>query len=688
MSLSLYYSKMAASMWRKSGSRIQGNVVQFLRFSRLALASNHTKEYSDQTQSVVIPNKVKRDDLSVLRALSQTVSKDPTALPYVFIDDPYLLPKSAAERRRYLLAKESGRKSAQYVMNSKPEVFLGLQKDEPKIEAFYPPVDSAVSEVNEAAILERIGVRDMEGALQVHTQLIESGHHVSLEVNNILLDFLCYHGGHLPTDDSVLKKMLAPNTQKEEGEGDTASEIGEENGEGVVKSGKEENSNLKRWKNRYKLIQWKDGNPADKLFDSMEERDSRSYNSMIRGLVKHGAHSRAYTLYNEMQERGIQTDVHAYNALIEGSISIRDDYKERWSVMAQLMKQMDIEKVQPNLGTFNTLLDNLRIMGALGRKMGLKTVAEMKACGVEPSLGTYSLLLMIFYKDSLPPSDILYDIMDTIEGQEFSMRHPKDVEFFKNAMSVCLSLRDVELAYSVDLLLNTGENYKLAGDYTGQNVYYGKFFHLICLMDNAESMFEYYNKFVPSALIPSTIVYMDMLRSLETACAYDNIPQLWNDMCMYGHRYRQDVLETLIQVMATSSDASPEHKSQFCSVALDIISAAKESTSRADQIKFGSLTLEFIMSICLQAKELEASWRAMQYIEKKNKVPSIALLEDFIQLCVDEQDITKALGCVRLAVGSGLPGSVGLADSIRTNLKLNNQQRKLLEDIMIEEDML
>lgn len=46
------------------------------------------------------------------------------------------------------------------------------------------------------------------------------------------------------------------------------------------------------------------------------------------------------------------------------------------------MKQMDIEKVRPNLETFNALLDNLRIMGALGRKMGLKTVAEMKACGV------------------------------------------------------------------------------------------------------------------------------------------------------------------------------------------------------------------------------------------------------------------------------------------------------------------
>eukprot|EP00057_Strongylocentrotus_purpuratus_P009041 XP_011663515.1 PREDICTED: pentatricopeptide repeat domain-containing protein 3, mitochondrial [Strongylocentrotus purpuratus] len=537
---------MAAPMWRKSGSRIQENVIQFLRFSRSTAASvTHscqTRECSVQTQSkesVVIPKKVKRDDLSVLRALSQTVTKDPTALPYVFMDDPYLLPKSAAERRRYQLSKVSGKKAAQYVINSKPEVFLGLTKDEPKIEAFYPPVDaSEVQEASEEAILERIGVSDMQGALEAHRQLAESGHHISLEVNNTLLDFLCFHGGRPQAENSVLKKMLTPKAAKEEGEAEdeaAAAETGEESGEAVVPNEKEESRNQKRWRMRYQGILWQDGNAADKLFDSMEDRDSKTYNSMIRGLVKHGAQSRAYTLYNEMQERGIQADVHAYNSLIEGSITIRDDYKERWSVMAQIMKQMDIEKVRPNLETFNALLDNLRIMGALGRKMGLKTLAEMKACGVEPSLGTYNLLVMIFYKDSLSPSDILYDIMDTIEGQEFSIRHPKDVEFFKNAMSVCLSLRDVELAYSVDLLLNTGENHKLAGDYMGQNIYYGKFFHLICLMDNAESMFQYYNKFVPSALIPSTIVYMDMLRSLETACAYDNIPQLWDDICMYGH---------------------------------------------------------------------------------------------------------------------------------------------------------
>eukprot|EP00057_Strongylocentrotus_purpuratus_P009963 XP_011664437.1 PREDICTED: pentatricopeptide repeat domain-containing protein 3, mitochondrial-like [Strongylocentrotus purpuratus] len=254
------------------------------------------------------------------------------------MDDPYLLPKSAAERRRYQLSKVSGKKAAQYVINSKPEVFLGLTKDEPKIEAFYPPVDaSEVQEASEEAILERIGVSDMQGALEAHRQLAESGHHISLEVNNTLLDFLCFHGGRPQAENSVLKKMLTPKAAKEEGEAEdeaAAAETGEESGEAVVPNEKEESRNQKRWRMRYQGILWQDGNAADKLFDSMEDRDSKTYNSMIRGLVKHGAQSRAYTLYNEMQERGIQADVHAYNSLIEGSITIRDDYKERWSVMA------------------------------------------------------------------------------------------------------------------------------------------------------------------------------------------------------------------------------------------------------------------------------------------------------------------------------------------------------------------
>ena len=56
------------------------------------------------------------------------------------------------------------------------------------------------------------------------------------------------------------------------------------------------------------------------------------------------------------------------------------------------MKQMQLEKVSPNLHTFNSLLDSLRIMGIIGRKKALQTLSEMKAVGVGMCL--YSFWVM------------------------------------------------------------------------------------------------------------------------------------------------------------------------------------------------------------------------------------------------------------------------------------------------------
>ncbi|PIK58629.1 putative pentatricopeptide repeat domain-containing protein 3, mitochondrial, partial [Apostichopus japonicus] len=130
--------------------------------------------------------------------------------------------------------------------------------------------------------------------------------------------------------------------------------------------------------------------------------------------------------------------------------------------------------------------------------IALQTLTEMIVVNVAPSLGTYSLLLTVFYKDHLPPNDIIYDIIDTIEGEEFTYQDPNDMNFFKNAMNICFNLKDVRLAYRIDALLNTGSNYKLCGDTSKQSLYYSRFLHLICLMDSAEAMYEYYEKLVPS----------------------------------------------------------------------------------------------------------------------------------------------------------------------------------------------
>ncbi|KAJ1373361.1 hypothetical protein KIN20_035737 [Parelaphostrongylus tenuis] len=58
-----------------------------------------------ETSHVVIPPAVKRGPTDMLRALSETVGVDPTAPHFGFIDDPAMIPSTAANKRNYYLAK-------------------------------------------------------------------------------------------------------------------------------------------------------------------------------------------------------------------------------------------------------------------------------------------------------------------------------------------------------------------------------------------------------------------------------------------------------------------------------------------------------------------------------------------------------------------------------------------------------
>jgi hypothetical protein len=57
------------------------------------------------------------------QALASTVSRDISAPHYKYHDDPYLIPSSNVGKRTFALAKESGRKAAQWILQQHPELF-------------------------------------------------------------------------------------------------------------------------------------------------------------------------------------------------------------------------------------------------------------------------------------------------------------------------------------------------------------------------------------------------------------------------------------------------------------------------------------------------------------------------------------------------------------------------------------
>ena len=62
--------------------------------------------------------------LTFRRVLASAVKRDQTAPDYKFHDDPYLIPYNSMRKRDFVMAKEGGRKSARYILDKHPELFM------------------------------------------------------------------------------------------------------------------------------------------------------------------------------------------------------------------------------------------------------------------------------------------------------------------------------------------------------------------------------------------------------------------------------------------------------------------------------------------------------------------------------------------------------------------------------------
>lgn len=72
---------------------------------------------------IVIPKRIKRSPTCILHALARTVGRDNTAPHYKFIDDPFLIPLTGANKFRFALAMESGRRAARWVKQQHSNLF-------------------------------------------------------------------------------------------------------------------------------------------------------------------------------------------------------------------------------------------------------------------------------------------------------------------------------------------------------------------------------------------------------------------------------------------------------------------------------------------------------------------------------------------------------------------------------------
>ncbi|XP_023184313.1 pentatricopeptide repeat domain-containing protein 3, mitochondrial [Xiphophorus maculatus] len=646
---------------QKNGRFLRINIDQLFvsrSFGRTsALQQQATDLHKESKEAIVIPRKKSWNKEAVLEALASTVQRDPTAYPYQFQDDSYLSPRTSTEFKLFSLSQESGRAAAKYFVNSNPKLFT---KDfaEPHIPCLMPEsVALRLEEVSQEALEERISLRKVLAAVEMYDQLLQSGTAVSMETTHKLLDLICLYCDRDPVQEG------APQTEDRE-------EAREEEGGRRKPMGRRAMDLPK--------FTWKENNNAERIFNLLPERDARCYSALIRGMVKHGAYAKAFNLYADLLNNRLSADVHVFNALISAVPDVREKFNERWDLIAELLNQMNEQKVHPNLLTFNSVLKALRRCGFLAKTFSPQTLNEMKALGITPSLATYEHILAVFYKSaSSGPSntEVLQDVLTELEGTSFTCQDPNDVLFFTTAMKMCLDGKDLELGYKVHSLVEVGENWRLLGDSYQQGLYYGRFFNLLCMMEHIDVVLKWYSRIVPSLHYLNPQGMKNLLQALDTDSRLDLLPTIWKDIKALGHDNKVDLVEELLSLMARE-EHSVEVQESFAACALDVKSVFDGRPS----MEWSTSSLSHISTLLLRANKLQKAWDMLQLFKDKNRVPSGALLSSFLTACRCSASPQRAVELVQLSAAFGLPTTPELAKRTQAEFELNDKQRSIVSE--------
>nr|XP_056720715.1 pentatricopeptide repeat domain-containing protein 3, mitochondrial [Euleptes europaea] len=609
-------------------------------------------------EGIVLPRKKTWDKLAVLQALASTVHRDPTASHSTFQDDPYLIPRTSTEFRLFFMSKESGKNAAKYIVNTNPGFF---KKDiaEPHIPCLMPEnLALQLEEMTEAALKERIQLRKVKAAIDMYDQLQQAGTSISLETSNSLLDLLCFYGDREP----VQATHSADNRELEEQEEEVEA--------------RKQRSSMWRTSDTT-CFKWRENNSAERIFNLMPEKDAHSYCTMIRGMVKHRAYSKAFDTYTDLLNNRLNGDVYTFNALISSAVEVKNKYAERWELVEDLLRQMAQQNVQPNLLTFNSVMKVLGQCGSLGRSLALQTLSEMRALRIEPSLATYDYLLGVFYKSAISargPTEIIYEVVDEIEGKNFSPQDPADANFFSNAMRICLDIKDVQLAYKLHSVVETGENWRLMGVMFQQTSYCGRFLHLLCMMEHLDVVLKWYRELVPSMFYPNSEGMLDLLRALDAANRLDLIPQIWKDIKQLGHRYRPALVEEVLGLMARDRQ-SPETQVAFADCAADIKSVYEVQEGNHIPLEWTAVSLGNSALLFARAGRTQEAWSMLQLFKKHNRVPSDSVMNEVLNCIKQSNHPDQALDLVKLAADFSLQSTSKLAGRVQKEFELSEEQR-------------
>lgn len=279
---------------------------------------------------------------------------------------------------------------------------------------------------------------------------------------------------------------------------------------------------------------------------------------------------------------------------------------------------------------------------------------------------------------------MLQDVLNRISGSSFEPQDPEDMLFFLNAMRICLEHKDLEQAYRVHSLLQEGDNWKMLGDSYQQNLYFGRFFNLLCMMEHIDVILKWYKELIPSMYFPNPQGMRDLLQALDTDGRLDLVPQIWKDIKQMGLD-RVELVEEMLSLMAREKH-SAEVQEAFAECALDMKRRFVPGTSNKPALEWTASALGSTTAILLAAQRRPQAWEMMQLFKDNNRVPSDALMQDFLSSMKEVQDSRQAVELVQLSAGFCLPTTPALVQRVQQEFELTEEQKEALSSLEFSSD--
>ncbi|XP_022706489.1 protein PTCD3 homolog, mitochondrial-like isoform X1 [Varroa jacobsoni] len=620
------------------------------------LVSTH-KTSSPEVQ-IEIPKRIQRGPTDILRALSSTLKPDYTAPHYRYHDDPFLIPHSSMNKRSFSLAKESGRKTARYFLQKYPESFKYDPAD-PKIAAFNPPEKKFIEEndYTEEDLLYFINNVRVIDAQSVFNSIHTKGVEVSQKTILLLLQLMSFYNCKEAETINYLEELYFSH------------------------------------KELLPKKTWTDGNLAELLFEMLEDKDTVAYSAYIYGLAKHIHVEKAFAMYEEMRLKELVPSLHAYNGLIHSVQYMAEGADHRWKLVTKLLHDMQANGVQPNLITFNNVLELCSRLGnaRMGKNYALKTLAEMRKLGIEPSLATYMYVLRSFCKTKGPISTILREIIELLDEKVLVPQEARDFDFFLWAMIVCNEhLFNKDVAYKVNELLE--KNPDLLGSSARHSKYYYHFFKLLAETEDIDGYMLVYNKYVPNTYIPETSIYIETLQAIDLNDAFRYLPQVWSDIVTSMiHERNSAIPGSVLSLTARfQSSGTPEDDKLH----QQIIEIARHTRDRWNASRQRSVNT-FHVPIMMNAKDignmiqtfingsrLDEAWISVQHlIERQHEIVGFSEaspLLNFVQRACHAGEFNQALYCAKYCAEIG---HISVPDWMKQQAEKYAFDQKILEEL-------